>query len=96
MSITKLKTYDERNSSFELMRMILMFMIVVHHGIVHGLGLSELGLGDNAQWHINMLASELNCFMIIFGLSITIMFLALIVNRIQLKLNGYILSKFWK
>lgn len=40
MSITKLKTYDERNSSFELMRMILMFMIVVHHGIVHGLGLS--------------------------------------------------------
>ena len=59
MSITKLKTYDERNSSFELMRMILMFMIVVHHGIVHGLRLSELGLGDNAQWHINMLASEL-------------------------------------
>lgn len=32
----------ERQSSFELLRLILMFGIIVHHSIVHGLGLSGL------------------------------------------------------
>lgn len=31
-----------RNSSFELLRIILMMMIIVHHCIVHGLGLTSL------------------------------------------------------
>lgn len=38
----------QRNSSIELMRLVLMLMIVMHHGIVHGLGLSSLGWGENA------------------------------------------------
>jgi surface polysaccharide O-acyltransferase-like enzyme len=36
----------ERNSSFELLRLILMVMIVAHHCIVHGLALSGIG----AEW----------------------------------------------
>lgn len=31
-----------RNSSFELLRLLLMMMIVIHHCIVHGLGLTSL------------------------------------------------------
>ena len=32
-----------RNSNIELLRLILMFMIIIHHSIVHGLGFSGLG-----------------------------------------------------
>lgn len=28
----------KRNSSFELLRLVLMTLIVVHHSIIHGLG----------------------------------------------------------
>lgn len=38
----------ERNSSFELLRLILMFLIIIHHGIVHGLKLTELHQGTDA------------------------------------------------
>lgn len=41
-----------RNSSIELMRLVLMLMIVVHHGIVHGIGLSSLGWGS-ASFQLN-------------------------------------------
>jgi surface polysaccharide O-acyltransferase-like enzyme len=38
-----MKLKKERNSSFELLRLILMMMIVAHHCIVHGLALSGIG-----------------------------------------------------
>lgn len=38
-----------RNSSIELLRLILMFMILVHHAIVHGLGLRDWDTGDISQ-----------------------------------------------
>lgn len=34
----------ERNSSFELLRLVLMTLIVVHHSIIHGLGFSGYGI----------------------------------------------------
>lgn len=43
----------QRNSSIELMRLVLMLMIVVHHGIVHGIGLSSLGWGKGALFQLN-------------------------------------------
>jgi hypothetical protein len=42
MEITKISK-PERNSSFELLRLILMFLIVVHHAFVHGLHLPSIG-----------------------------------------------------
>lgn len=38
--------YSNRDSSVELLRLLLMFMIVVHHLIVHGLGLSGFSVGS--------------------------------------------------
>lgn len=37
---------DQRNSSFEILRLLLMLMILIHHGIVVGLGLSGIS-GNN-------------------------------------------------
>jgi len=34
----------ERQSNIELLRIVIMVMIVIHHGIVHGLGIAGLGL----------------------------------------------------
>lgn len=34
----------ERQSNIELLRIVIMAMIVIHHGIVHGLGIAGLGL----------------------------------------------------
>ena len=52
-----------RNSSFELLRLILMFMIIVHHSIVHGLGFS--GLGSVQMSNITgielLMATVINC-----------------------------------
>ena len=36
----------ERDSKFELLRLVLMYLIVFHHGIVHGLNLVELRFPD--------------------------------------------------
>ena len=46
--ILQIKPEIRRNSSIELMRLLLMFMIVFHHGIVHGLGLDSF-----AAWSTN-------------------------------------------
>ena len=35
----------KRHSNIELMRLVLMLFIVIHHGIVHGLGLDSF-----AEW----------------------------------------------
>lgn len=70
-----------RNSSFELLRLVLMCMIVVHHGIVHGLGLSELGWGNMARYQFSLSGYDagiaitinslcicaVNCFVLISG-----------------------------
>ena len=32
---------QQRDSSFELLRLVLMFLIVFHHAITHGLGLDS-------------------------------------------------------
>ena len=40
---------EERNSGFELLRLLLMFLIVIHHAIVHGLGLRGLASADATE-----------------------------------------------
>lgn len=69
----------ERNSSFELLRLLLMFMIVIHHCIVHGLGLA--GLSSKFPWPVVISADQMeiafgmnafcisavNCFILISG-----------------------------
>lgn len=39
-----IKNMKERQSNIELLRIVIMVMIVIHHGIVHGLGIASLGL----------------------------------------------------
>ena len=68
-----------RKSSFELLRLILMVMIIVHHCIAHGLMLKELPDYPDAQIFIHdsempvfiMLNSlcicAVNCFVLISG-----------------------------
>ncbi len=68
-----------RNSSFELLRIILMFLIIVHHCIVHGLGLKGISnlyeqevLLQSSQMLSAILANSLcicavNCFILISG-----------------------------
>ena len=68
-----------RNSNIELLRLILMFMIIIHHSIVHGLGFSGLGsvepmykLLNNTELLITTIINCLcicavNCFILISG-----------------------------
>lgn len=42
----------ERQSNIELLRIVIMIMIVIHHGIVHGLGIAGLGL-DGIVNHVS-------------------------------------------
>lgn len=68
-----------RNSSVELLRLLLMLLIVVHHGIVHGLGLTSLSAKFNSvilfeptDHPFILLVNSLcivgvNCFIIISG-----------------------------
>lgn len=75
-----------RNSSIELLRLIMMALIIVHHCIVFGLGLIDLADGngnvmviDNHTTMIAMLVNGLcicsvNCFVLIsgyFGINVT-------------------------
>jgi surface polysaccharide O-acyltransferase-like enzyme len=53
----------ERNSNFELLRLILMMMIVAHHCIVHGLSLVGIGGFDWAE-PMAIRANDLPMFMI--------------------------------
>lgn len=68
-----------RNSSFEILRLILMLLIIIHHSIVHGLGLAELSSWSDSGLIIesNQMMSacilnclcicSVNCFVIISG-----------------------------
>lgn len=72
-------SHKSRNSSFELLRLILMFLIIIHHCIVHGLGLSglsrnfstELVIPNTQMWiafGINgCCICAVNCFILISG-----------------------------
>ena len=70
---------SERKSNFELLRLVLMFMIIFHHSIVHGLGLSSI-VGNDTQETIlsnsetiiaillnGMCICAVNCFILISG-----------------------------
>lgn len=55
-----------RNSSIELLRLLLMFLIVLGHCIIHGLGL--YGLSPNSHGIINLISnSDLPIVMVIYG-----------------------------
>lgn len=58
----------ERQSSIELLRLLLMFMIIVHHSIVHGLGLMGLAHEGSLPMHFSSfeqpIATITNCFCI--------------------------------
>lgn len=68
-----------RNSSFELLRILLMVMIIIHHCIVHGLGLSGFDPSLNTtlvipnKWILPACLSNcfcicaVNCFILISG-----------------------------
>ena len=69
--ICKDKMRQKRESNIELMRLVLMFFIVVHHGIVHGLGLaglSEWG-GENFICRQDMLTVSLTNSFLIFAVN---------------------------
>ena len=55
-----------RESNFELLRLVLMFMIIVHHGIVHGLKISSIASGEELTNSISTcLIGGGNCLLII-------------------------------
>lgn len=74
------KISTERDSSFELLRLILMFLIVFHHAITHGLGLDSFASWSNTPLLIqegemsmylalnNLGIFAVNAFVIISGL----------------------------
>lgn len=79
MEITKRASFESRESSIEFLRLLLMFMIVVHHAVVHGLGLSGFSpqfnvevIIDRAEYPLFMSVNSLcvcavNCFVVISG-----------------------------
>lgn len=72
-------TSNYRNSSIELLRLLLMVLIIIHHCIVHGLGL--IGISDNSEVPLVLKSSQMgwafcvnafcicavNCFVLISG-----------------------------
>ena len=71
--------FKERNSSFELLRLVLMTLIVIHHSIIHGLGFSGMGLNESASVILDshlipaalvidcLCICSVNCFILISG-----------------------------
>lgn len=62
------KNITDRNSSFELLRVILMILIVYHHAITHGLGLDSF-----APWSNNSLIikdEEMNLYLLMNNLAV--------------------------
>ncbi|MDE6542907.1 MAG: acyltransferase [Muribaculaceae bacterium] len=68
-----------RESSFELLRLVLMFLIIIHHSIVHGMGLTGLVWDKTLPMHFSewekpvativncMCICAVNCFVLISG-----------------------------
>lgn len=66
---TSCKTTElKRDSSIELLRLFLMLMIIIHHSIVHGMGLRGLVLENALPMHFTAsekpVATIINCFCI--------------------------------
>lgn len=67
--------FKECNSSFELLRLVLMTIIVVHHSILHGLGFSGYGLDKSVILNSHLIPiaviidslciCAVNCFILI-------------------------------
>ena len=58
----------QRNSNFELLRLMLMFLIVFHHAITHGLGLDSFSSWSNTPLLIN--SGEMNMYLLLNNLCI--------------------------
>ena len=67
---------SKRNPSFEILRVVAMFLIVVWHFLIHGIGNKPLGIADNAPALFNLCSIELigclskistNCYILISG-----------------------------
>lgn len=70
---------QKRKSSFELLRLALMFLIIIHHSIVHGMGLAGLAWENALPMHFSELQKPIativnclcicavNCFVLISG-----------------------------
>lgn len=67
---------NKRNPSFELLRVIAMFLIVVWHFLMHGIGHRPVGVADDAASLFNLCSMELigclskvstNCYILISG-----------------------------
>lgn len=78
--LSQLKMSSLRSSNLELLRLVLMVMIIIHHYIVHGLGLTTLGWGEGKYPLVitqdQMLFADIlnclcicgvNCFILISG-----------------------------
>ncbi len=77
--VTNNEFIKKRRSSIELLRILLMFMIIIHHSIVHGLGLMGLGHDGTLPMYfddyekpiatfVNCLCiCAVNCFVLISG-----------------------------
>ena len=61
----KLTNTKERESNIELLRIVLMLMIIMHHLIVHGCSLSLISTGDYQKTSKDFLLLFLNTFTII-------------------------------
>lgn len=67
---------DKRNPNFEILRVAAMFLIVVWHYLVHGIGFKPIGVADDAVSVANLVSLELigclskistNCYILISG-----------------------------
>ena len=67
---------NKRNPSFEILRVVAMFLIVVWHFLIHDIGNKPLGIADNAPALFNLCSIELigclskistNCYILISG-----------------------------
>ena len=48
----------KRNPSFEILRVLAMFLIVVWHFMIHGVGLKQVGVTDTPAGLFNFCAME--------------------------------------
>lgn len=69
-------TAKKRNPNFEILRVVAMFLIVVWHYMIHGIGQRPLGVADDATTIVNLFGFELigclakistNCYILITG-----------------------------
>lgn len=66
----------KRNPSFEILRVVAMFLIVVWHFLMHGVGMKPIGVSDDLPSLVNLCSMEIigclakvstNCYILITG-----------------------------